>query len=487
MGMRFNKSVKLGKGIKANFSKSGVSTSFGRKGLSMNVGRRGVSLNVGIPGTGISYRTTFGAPKPKSHPSSKKRAAGASKAARSAKSAAWSGTQPGGARAGTASAAASAGQLSAAQQAALAYAEQVGSDTFTISVHLDEFGNYTFRDADGNEITDPDFIAFIKDSPDFKARKEEMEREHRLEVAQMVEEARAQNEAFTSLQKLAPAVRTRVDFEHELAQLRPQLCEPRPFPEPEPTWQQVQAELEQEAEREVKTAVVWREKSLKEDYVTQRLQERYWQELADWQSRKTDFEAAEQRFADEENAIFQEEYERRRSELEAALAGEEDYIEAAAEAWFEQCELPVDISAQFEFRPGAGSFMVDLNLPEIEDLPQESLEQLQSGNLKLRQKTQKQLRAEYAQCVFGTAVYVAASLFDISPNIKTLVMSGYTQRRDSIGEAVDDYIFSIRFGREGFYGADFEGMDPEEFCMGFQNRCKMTSTKIFKVIVPYEE
>lgn len=487
MGMRFNKSVKLGKGIKANFSKSGVSTSFGRKGLSMNVGRRGTSLNVGIPGTGISYRTTFGAPKPKSRSSSKKRASGASKAARSAKSAAWSGTQPGGTRTGTASAAASAGQLSAAQLAARAYAEQIGGDTFTISAHLDEFGNYTFHGADGAEITDPDLIAFIKDSPDFKAKKAKMEREHRLEVAQMVEEARAQNEAFTSLQKLAPTVHARADFERELAQLWPQRCEPRPFPEPEPTWQQVQAELEQEAEREVKTAAVWREKSLKEDYVAQRLQERYWQELAGWQSRKADFEAAEWRFAESENAAFEEEYKSRRSELEAALAGDEECIEAAAERWFERCELPVDISAQFEFRPAAGSFMVDLNLPEIEDLPQESLEQLQSGNLKVRQKTQKQLRAEYAQCVFGTAVYVAASLFNLSPCIETLTLSGYTQRRDSVGDVADDYIFSIRFEREGFYGADFGAMDPEDFCMGFQNRCKMTSTKIFKVIVPYED
>ena len=54
--MGFRKSVKLSKGFKVNFSKSGVSSTFGRKGSSFSLGKRGLFWNIGIPGTGIHKR-----------------------------------------------------------------------------------------------------------------------------------------------------------------------------------------------------------------------------------------------------------------------------------------------------------------------------------------------------------------------------------------------------------------------------------------------
>ncbi len=68
MGIRFSKSVRLGKYLRLNFSKSGVSASVGPRGASINVGSRGTFLNlspalVGVNGTGISYRKKLsGAP-----------------------------------------------------------------------------------------------------------------------------------------------------------------------------------------------------------------------------------------------------------------------------------------------------------------------------------------------------------------------------------------------------------------------------------------
>lgn len=55
MGLRFRKSVKIAKGVKLNFSKSGISTTFGGKGASCTVGKGRRRVNVGIPGTGLSY------------------------------------------------------------------------------------------------------------------------------------------------------------------------------------------------------------------------------------------------------------------------------------------------------------------------------------------------------------------------------------------------------------------------------------------------
>ena len=61
MGIRFNKSIKIGKLLKINISKSGVSATLGKKGASVNIGSKGTYLNLsptiaGITGTGLSYR-----------------------------------------------------------------------------------------------------------------------------------------------------------------------------------------------------------------------------------------------------------------------------------------------------------------------------------------------------------------------------------------------------------------------------------------------
>lgn len=59
MGLRFRKSVTLGKGVKLNFGKSGMSVSVGGKGYRKTINTKGqVTTSMGIPGTGIYYTDT---------------------------------------------------------------------------------------------------------------------------------------------------------------------------------------------------------------------------------------------------------------------------------------------------------------------------------------------------------------------------------------------------------------------------------------------
>lgn len=61
MGLRFRKSIKLGKGVKLNLGKKSAGLSFGGKhgGISFN-SKSGARARVSIPGTGISYTTKLG-------------------------------------------------------------------------------------------------------------------------------------------------------------------------------------------------------------------------------------------------------------------------------------------------------------------------------------------------------------------------------------------------------------------------------------------
>ncbi len=60
MGFRFRRSIRLGKGLRINLSKSGASLSVGRRGATMNLSPKGNKITVGLPGTGLSYSTRIG-------------------------------------------------------------------------------------------------------------------------------------------------------------------------------------------------------------------------------------------------------------------------------------------------------------------------------------------------------------------------------------------------------------------------------------------
>lgn len=61
MGMRYRKSIGLGKGVRLNVGKGSLGISAGGKGAHVSVNsKRGVTTSVGAPGTGVSYSKTTG-------------------------------------------------------------------------------------------------------------------------------------------------------------------------------------------------------------------------------------------------------------------------------------------------------------------------------------------------------------------------------------------------------------------------------------------
>ena len=71
-------------------------------------------------------------------------------------------------------------------------------------------------------------------------------------------------------------------------------------------------------------------------------------------------------------------------ELDAAAA------EAAIEAWLEGSEAPIAMEVQAEVLPDKDAIMIDLDLPEIEDMPVNKLSELADGTVKIKKKTKKE-------------------------------------------------------------------------------------------------
>ena len=57
MALRFQKRIRIFKGLTINLSKTGASLSVGGRGATVNFSKRGTKTTVGIPGSGLSYST----------------------------------------------------------------------------------------------------------------------------------------------------------------------------------------------------------------------------------------------------------------------------------------------------------------------------------------------------------------------------------------------------------------------------------------------
>lgn len=161
-------------------------------------------------------------------------------------------------------------------------------------------------------------------------------------------------------------------------------------------------------------------------------------------------------------------------------------VETRLDSWLEELELPMRFDAEYEYDEADGSVMLDVDLPEIEDVPEEKVVELASGAIRAKDKTQKEIKEEYRTCVLGLAVYMASHVFALSEGISDVLVSGYTQRRNKkTGEREDCYVCSIAFERSEFENDDCSVEEPEAFCDRFSSRINVLASGEMKQIEPY--
>ena len=166
-----------------------------------------------------------------------------------------------------------------------------------------------------------------------------------------------------------------------------------------------------------------------------------------------------------------------------ALPPSDEAVEAAVGEWLSSLSLPIDFKVSYEYRDGV--LFADMDLPEIEHLPTVKARQLASGQLKQADKSQKELKAEYARCVFGLGMFCASHFFSVTPHMEKILLSAYTQRRNSKGDVEDTYIYSVIFEREAFEKPGYSQTEPEAFICQFKNRMNKAADGTLKKIEPF--
>ena len=163
-----------------------------------------------------------------------------------------------------------------------------------------------------------------------------------------------------------------------------------------------------------------------------------------------------------------------------------EQAEQAVAGWLAEVQAPVEFAVQTEAVPEKRLMMVDLDLPEIENMPADKLVQLADGTIKLKKKTQKELREDYKTCVFGLGQFVAGSVMKLVPAAQKVAVSAYTTRRsEKTGEAEDVFIYSIVYEREKMAAICAQD-DACAACEGLRSRYYLLSSGLLKPIAPYE-
>ena len=175
-------------------------------------------------------------------------------------------------------------------------------------------------------------------------------------------------------------------------------------------------------------------------------------------------------------------------DVAAQAAGKLDAAKAEQdlEDWLAESEAPIEFAIQTEVLEDKKCVMIDLDLPEIEDMPQNALSELADGTVKIKKKTKKQQYEDYRTCVFGLGEYVASHAFAVVPQAEKIVVSAYTQRRDEkTGDLLDVFIYSVVFERSAFV-KDYQDKDPYDFCGGLKSRFYVLASGVMKEIAPFE-
>ena len=286
----------------------------------------------------------------------------------------------------------------------------------------------------------------------------------------------------------------------------------------EPTKDAIILELTDTAAKTIKAFWPWKEKRLRKEFVEKRADVTYYERHAEWQKRRDEYKQilnkAAERLAErkaslaEQKKLSKEYIEQRSEELfQAELAtwteqrnqffdtylqtmsnlidGDKDYVLNAINDAFSNDaeELPMEYFLEISYDEITGKVSVDLDLPEIEDIPQNKIVVNPSGKRSVRSKSQTNLREDYANCVCGLSMYVAGIIFNTCIKIKEVEISGFTQRcGENSALATDQYVLLVRYTREQFIEIAFEQLTSLEIINFFKHNMDMTKSFVLKEI-----
>lgn len=203
--------------------------------------------------------------------------------------------------------------------------------------------------------------------------------------------------------------------------------------------------------------------------------ETYLNERRAWQSAKVAHEAAQD---------LQKRF------IEVDIVRDPEAMERQLRERLQSIAWPRETSVAFDIQDGGAKVMLDVDLPEVEDMPRMTAS-VPSRGLKLSVKEMSATKVQklYTEHAHGIVFRLVGEVFAALPVAQTVVVSGYTQRPDpATGNERDEYVLSVRVERTKWREMDFarlKEIDVVEGLARYEARSKPQRAGKMGAIEPY--
>lgn len=201
----------------------------------------------------------------------------------------------------------------------------------------------------------------------------------------------------------------------------------------------------------------------------------YERKLRQWELNKNVFEAAEK---SKQNLILK------------AQAGDIASMESFFEEALQDIIWPRETIISFEIGNLGQFITLDVDLPEIEEMPTKVASVPQRGfKLNIKEMGASHIQKLYAKHIHAIIFRLIGEAFGLLPTIDKVTISGYSQRHSKLtGHLENQYLLSVVVMRKDWEEINFGGLDtidPIEALYRFELRRDMTKTGNFKSIEPF--
>lgn len=182
----------------------------------------------------------------------------------------------------------------------------------------------------------------------------------------------------------------------------------------------------------------------------------------------------------------------RRHHLEHGIYSDLEAMETFLDESLSDIAWPRETIVAFDIQDGGKTVLLDVDLPEIEDMPTR-LASIPARGMKLSVKEMSATKVQklYMDHIHSVLLRLIGETFAALPTVQQVVASGFSQRRDpGTGALRDDYLLSVRVPRSAWLTLDFNALhavDPVEALARFELLRTMTKTGVFKPIAPFEQ
>jgi Protein of unknown function (DUF4236) len=198
--------------------------------------------------------------------------------------------------------------------------------------------------------------------------------------------------------------------------------------------------------------------------------------LKEWQTQKSEFEQEQQK-----RKQFIE------KDIYISIPAKEAYLEENLQSivW------PRETMLSTELLDSGKRIFIDVDLPEIEDMPNKTATVPQRGyKLSVKDMSPTQVQRLYMAHVHGIGFRIIGETFSAIQDADEVVLSAFSQRSNKItGNINDEYLYSVRISRNKWGNINFanlKNLDVIESLSQFELRRDMSKTGVFKAIQPFE-